>query len=89
MTTPGQACASDHVAVVGMGCRFSGSATSPQKLWELIEQGRSTWSKIPTSRFNVGGVYHPDGQRVGSVRPTFLCLRNHDIGSLVVRGYIC
>jgi len=56
----------DPIAIVGMGCRFSGDATSPQKLWKLVEEGRSTWTKTPSSRFNVSGVYHPDGQRVGS-----------------------
>ncbi|KAH8745877.1 polyketide synthase [Hyaloscypha sp. PMI_1271] len=66
MSTSGQACTPTPIATVGMGCRFSGDATNPQKLWKLLEQGRSTWSKIPSSRFNVSGVYHPDGQRVGS-----------------------
>lgn len=55
------------IAVVGMGCRFAGGATDPQALWKLLEQGGSTWSKTPSSRFNVSGVYHPNGQRVGSV----------------------
>jgi acyl transferase domain-containing protein len=72
MSTSGQACTTTPIATVGMGCRFSGDATNPQKLWKLLEQGRSTWSKIPSSRFNVSGVYHPDGQRVGSVHFSFL-----------------
>ncbi|KAK7709765.1 Type I Iterative PKS [Diaporthe eres] len=57
---------STPVAITGMGCRFAGDATSPQKLWDLIGKGRSAWSKIPASRFNVGGVYHPNGERLGS-----------------------
>lgn len=58
---------STPIAITGMGCRFAGDATSPQKLWDLIRKGRSAWSKIPASRFNVGGVYHPNGERLGSV----------------------
>lgn len=54
------------IAIVGMGCRLSGDAKSPQSLLAILEQGKSTWSKIPVSRFNVAGTYHPNGQRIGS-----------------------
>lgn len=55
------------IAIVGMGCRFAGDATSPDKLWELLEHGQNVWSPIDKSRFNASGIYHPNGQRIGSV----------------------
>ncbi|KAI2936980.1 hypothetical protein CBS147321_8075 [Aspergillus niger] len=54
------------MAIIGMACRFSGGATSPEKLWDMIVQRRSGWSEIPTSRFNANGLYHPNGERVGT-----------------------
>lgn len=56
------------IAIVGMGCRFSGDATSPEKLWDLLASGRSGWSEIPKSRFAIDGLYHPNGEKSGSVR---------------------
>lgn len=42
----------EPIAIIGMSCRLPGSATDPQKLWELLKQGGSTWSKAPKDRFN-------------------------------------
>jgi acyl transferase domain-containing protein len=57
----------DDIAIVGVGCRFSGNANDPQQFWKLLEDGKSTWSEIPGSRFNVPGFYHPDPERKGAV----------------------
>ena len=73
------------IAMVGMGCRFGGGATDPQKLWKLLEEGGSAWSKIPPSRFNVGGVYHPNGQRVGSVSMRHAWLSIFEAHSFLLR----
>ncbi|KFA71898.1 hypothetical protein S40288_09521 [Stachybotrys chartarum IBT 40288] len=56
------------IAIVGMACRFSGDATGPERLWEMLASGRNGWSEIPESRFATKGLYHPDGERTGSVR---------------------
>ncbi|KAI1205736.1 reducing type I polyketide synthase [Annulohypoxylon truncatum] len=55
------------LAIVGMACRFAGSATSPEKLWELVSHGRDAWSEIPTSRFNQKAFYHPDSNRLSTM----------------------
>jgi hypothetical protein len=57
----------DDIAIVGIGCRYSGEATDPRKLWELLAAGKSTWSEIPKSRFNNAGFYHPNPERKGAV----------------------
>ncbi len=55
------------VAIIGMSCRFAGDATSPEKLWEVLAGGKSTWTEFPASRFNLEGVHHPDAERPSTV----------------------
>ena len=55
------------IAIVGMSCRFPGGATNVEKFRELVSEGRSAWSEVPESRFNVDGFYHPDPDRTNSV----------------------
>lgn len=55
------------IAIVGMSCRFSGGADSPEKLWKLLAEGRNTWTKVPGSRYNQTAFYHPEGTRAGVV----------------------
>lgn len=56
------------IAIVGMSCRFPGGARNIEKLWESVSEGRSAWSKVPESRFNVDAFYHPNSDRTDSVR---------------------
>ncbi|KAL8387382.1 hypothetical protein RB595_009943 [Gaeumannomyces hyphopodioides] len=56
----------DAIAIVGIGCRFPGDASNVDELWTLISEGRSAWSRIPRSRMNTDGHYHPDPSRQGS-----------------------
>lgn len=58
----------DDIAIVGLALRFPGDATSPQKLWDVLEQKESQWSEFPKDRLNIDGYYHPSNQRLGSVR---------------------
>jgi hypothetical protein len=55
------------IAVVGISCRFPGDATSPEKLWKLISEGRSAHSAFPKDRFNIDAFYHPAAERQGTV----------------------
>jgi hypothetical protein len=55
------------IAIIGIGCRFPGDATSPENLWKLISEGRSAHSAIPKDRFNIDAFYHPAGERQGTV----------------------
>ena len=50
-----------------LGCRLPGGVDSPSKLWDLLSQGRSTQSSVPSSRFNMDGFYHPNIERPGSI----------------------
>ncbi|KAJ6020506.1 hypothetical protein N7540_006010, partial [Penicillium herquei] len=58
--------AGEPIAIVGSACRFPGGATSPSKLWDLLENPRDVLSKIPNSRFNADAFYHPDSSHHGT-----------------------
>ena len=55
------------IAIIGMGCRLPGEATSPEALWKLCSEKRDAWSSFPADRINQAGFYHPDPNRAGSV----------------------
>ncbi|KAL7923395.1 polyketide synthase-like protein [Trichoderma austrokoningii] len=57
----------DDIAIVGLALRFPGDATSPQKLWDVLERKESQWSEFPKDRINIDGYYHPNSQRLGSI----------------------
>ena len=58
---------SQPVAIVGIGCRFPGDATSPSKLWNLCAAGQHGCSAIPKDRFDVNSLYDTDREIVGRV----------------------
>ena len=64
----------DDIAIIGIGMRFPGGATSAKELWRVLTQGESQWSKFPPDRLNLGGYYHPSGDRQGSVRTRLFAL---------------
>lgn len=57
----------EDVAIVGIGLRFPGNASSPEELWKVLERGESQWTEFPKDRLNIDGYYHPGGDRQGSV----------------------
>ena len=59
--------ASMPIAVIGVGGRFPGEATNPEKLWDMISKGRSALSEVPKDRFNIDAFYHPYAERQGSM----------------------
>ncbi|CAI7658829.1 unnamed protein product [Penicillium glandicola] len=69
----------EPIAIVGSACRFPGDATTPSKLWELLEAPRDVLSEIPDSRFSTKAFYHPDGLHHGTtnVRHSYLLSDDH------------
>lgn len=55
----------EPIAIVGSSCRFPGGATSPSKLWELLENPRDIVQEIPDSRFSTKALWHQDSQHHG------------------------
>lgn len=62
-----QELASEPIAIIGLSCKFAGDASSPEKLWDLLAEGRNAWSEIPSSRFNPKAVYHSDSEKLSTV----------------------
>ncbi|PWY94533.1 putative polyketide synthase [Aspergillus sclerotioniger CBS 115572] len=58
--------ASEPIAVIGMSCKFSGGASNPDKLWDLMASGKTGWSEIPEDRYNLQGVYHANHERTST-----------------------
>lgn len=58
--------AQEPIVIVGSGCRFPGSASSPSKLWKLLSNPPDIASKVPADRFNIDAFYHPDGTHHGT-----------------------
>ncbi|TPX06876.1 uncharacterized protein E0L32_002372 [Thyridium curvatum] len=56
----------EPIAIIGAGCRFSGSSDRPSKLWDLLKQPTDVAQEIPSDRFNVDTFWHPVGARGGS-----------------------
>ncbi|KAH7127284.1 hypothetical protein EDB81DRAFT_907428 [Dactylonectria macrodidyma] len=70
--------AREPIAIVGSSCRFPGGASSPSKLWELLEKPRDVVQEIPASRFSTKAFHHPDGQHHGSANVKHAYLLNDD-----------
>ena len=54
------------IAVVGIGCRLPGGADNPEKLWQLLSEGRNAWSDVPSTRFNWDSFHHPNHDMQGT-----------------------
>ena len=49
----------EPVAIIGIGCRFPGGATSPETLWRLLRDGVDAITEIPANRLDIDTLYDP------------------------------
>jgi acyl transferase domain-containing protein len=56
----------EPVAIIGSSCRFPGSSSSPDRLWELLKTPKDLLKDIPLSRFNAQAFYHSNGDYHGA-----------------------
>ncbi|KAF2139471.1 uncharacterized protein K452DRAFT_232273 [Aplosporella prunicola CBS 121167] len=80
MSNSEQSFGSEPIAIVGLSCKFAGDASSPDKLWKLLEEGRSAWSEIPASRFNPKGTFHPNSEKLSTVHVRGAHFMEEDVG---------
>jgi polyene macrolide polyketide synthase len=59
--------AGEPVAVVGLGCRFPGGASSPEKLWEMLISGGQATGPFPVDRgWDLDALFDDDPDRPGT-----------------------
>ncbi|KAK7749846.1 putative Hybrid PKS-NRPS biosynthetic cluster [Cytospora paraplurivora] len=56
----------EPIAIIGSHCRFPGPATTPSKLWDLLKDPVDLSRKAPSSRWNVDGFFHSNGEYHGA-----------------------
>jgi acyl transferase domain-containing protein/acyl carrier protein len=62
--------APDHIAIVGLGCRFPG-APDPDAFWSLLRSGGDAIREVPADRWEVGAFYDPDPATPGRTTTRF------------------
>lgn len=55
------------IAIVGMGCRFSGNINSPKEFWKLLIDGTDAITDVPSDRWNHDYFYAKDRVQAGSM----------------------
>nr|WP_225956835.1 type I polyketide synthase [Amycolatopsis lexingtonensis] len=57
----------EPIAIVGLGCRFPGGASTPEALWNLLSSGRHAITEFPADRgWDVDRLHDPDGTSRGT-----------------------
>ncbi|KAI2998689.1 hypothetical protein CAN33_0030420 [Aspergillus niger] len=62
----------EPIAIIGMGCRFAGEASSVEGFWDMLRLGRREHGRVPASRYQASAWEHPSHERKGAI--------NHDSG---------
>lgn len=58
----------EPIAIVGFSARLPQDGETSEGFWRMLYEGRSAASAIPKDRFNVDAFYHPDVDRIDTVR---------------------
>ncbi|XHG07542.1 hypothetical protein AWENTII_010681 [Aspergillus wentii] len=76
--TPPGSDAPEPIAIIGLSCRYSGIADTPDGLWQMLSKGMTSWSRNARNRFNLDAFWHPKGELAGSFNPSGLHLLNQN-----------
>ncbi|HEY3998699.1 MAG TPA: SDR family NAD(P)-dependent oxidoreductase, partial [Candidatus Xenobia bacterium] len=59
--------ANEGIAVIGLGCRFPGGASSPKAFWQLLADGVDAITEVPPERWDAAAFYDPDPDAPGKM----------------------
>ena len=57
----------EPIAVIGLGCRLPGGANSPERLWELLQNGEDAIVDMVDQRWVGDDFFDPDPEAVGKL----------------------
>lgn len=58
----------EHIAIVGIGCRMPGGATSAHEFWETLLRGEDVVGEVPPERWDVEAFYDPNPDKAGKIK---------------------
>ncbi|MDJ1172316.1 thioester reductase domain-containing protein [Roseofilum sp. BLCC_M154] len=62
-----QAAATEPIAIIGMGCRFPGGASTPEAFWDILQNGVDAIAEVPKDRWNLDDYYDPNPDTPGKM----------------------
>ncbi|WP_341992446.1 SDR family NAD(P)-dependent oxidoreductase [Azorhizobium sp. AG788] len=57
----------EEIAIIGMGCRFPGGASTPEAYWDLLKNGRDATCEVPADRWSLRRFHDPDNRVAGKI----------------------
>jgi acyl transferase domain-containing protein/surfactin synthase thioesterase subunit len=57
----------ESIAIVGMGCRFPGGSSSPERFWQMLRDGVDATGDVPRDRWDVDALYDEDPDVPGKI----------------------
>ncbi|PYH92144.1 putative polyketide synthase [Aspergillus ellipticus CBS 707.79] len=57
----------EPIAIIGFAFEFPQDATSSDRFWEMLCEGRSASTEFPEDRLNAKAFYHPDATRQSTI----------------------
>ncbi|MEW6365364.1 MAG: amino acid adenylation domain-containing protein [Acidobacteriota bacterium] len=57
----------EPIAIIGMGCRFPGGSSDPDRFWDLLSRGVCAVTEIPADRWDVEKYFNPDPEAPGTM----------------------
>ncbi|NEP72540.1 MAG: type I polyketide synthase [Okeania sp. SIO2G4] len=58
---------SEAIAIIGMGCRLPGGASTPEAFWELLQNGVDAITEVPSDRWPIDRYYDSDPNAPGKI----------------------
>lgn len=55
----------EKIAIIGIGCRFPGSANDYESFWQNLIEGKDCLSNTPKNRYNASNLYSQDKAKAG------------------------